>query len=100
MRFKQPRQLRRHRVVHDPPENDCPFCTRSFVRRDNLKTHIRTIHPEKVADDPALQNAFVQRGKPALEREHMKDTSTNTAATDAPTESSLLDNDQVPLLPL
>jgi hypothetical protein len=66
----------------------------------NSYRHIRTIHPEKAADDPALQNAFVQRGKPAPEREHMKDTSTNTAAIDAPTESSSLENGQAPLLPL
>jgi hypothetical protein len=65
----------------------------------NSYRHVRTKHPEKLADDPALQHVFVQRGKPAQEGEHIKNTSTNTAAIDARTESSLLKKNEASLLP-
>ncbi|KAI9809674.1 MAG: hypothetical protein M1825_000106 [Sarcosagium campestre] len=62
--FKRRNELKRHRLVHEPPRYVCPFCPdkqRSYPRPDNLQRHCKVHHTDKPKDDPALKEVLSQR---------------------------------------
>ena len=61
-KLADPSSLYRHRKIHsgDKPHK-CPFCTRRFIQRYNMKQHIKTHRMERSAMSESEKNEYLPR---------------------------------------
>ena len=66
-KLADPSSLYRHRKIHsgDKPHK-CPYCTRRFIQRYNMKQHIKTHRMERMSD--AEKAEYLPRPRQGLQQ--------------------------------